>query len=383
MATPFPFTAGQVLTAAQMNAITELIINDKTDSYTLTAGDAGERVIMNKATATTITVPNSVFAAGQVVYLANKGAGTCTVTAGAGTTVSVNGSLAMTQYGGGTLLALSASTFIFFPGSSVSTLSVDYLLVGGGGGGGRTGAGYNGGGGGGAGGLRTASDLIAKANTYTITVGAGGSGQIAGGATQRGENGTASSFIRSANGGGGGGGANAAANAGQVGGSGGGGCIGGVGGSGISGEGSNGGNSVANAGGGGGGSAAVGAAGAGTTGGNGGTATANSYTGSSISYSGGGGGGGTTGGTAGTNAGNGGSGAGNGAAATANRGGGGGGNGNDGTNSGNGGSGRVVLQILTSNLNSFTVTTTGSPTTGTNGSYTYYAYDSTGTFRID
>jgi hypothetical protein len=34
-------------------------------------------------------------------------------------------------------------------------------------------------------------------------------------------------------------------------------------------------------------------------------------------------------------------------------------------------------------LSSFTVTTTGSPTTGTDGSYTYYAYDSTGTFRID
>ena len=29
MATPFPFTTGQVLTAAQMNSITELIINDK------------------------------------------------------------------------------------------------------------------------------------------------------------------------------------------------------------------------------------------------------------------------------------------------------------------------------------------------------------------
>jgi hypothetical protein len=41
------------------------------------------------------------------------------------------------------------------------------------------------------------------------------------------------------------------------------------------------------------------------------------------------------------------------------------------------------LQILTASLSQFTVTTTGSPTSGTNGSYTYYAYDTTGSFRID
>jgi len=117
MTTPFPFTAGQVLTATQMNNISTLIINDKTDSYTLVAGDVGERVIMNKATATTITVPDSVFATGDMVMLANKGAGTCTVTAGAGATVNTSGSLQLTQYSEGTLLALSASSFMFFPGS--------------------------------------------------------------------------------------------------------------------------------------------------------------------------------------------------------------------------------------------------------------------------
>ena len=48
MATPFPFTQGQVLTAAQMNAITTLPINDQTASYTLVVGDVGKRVIMRK-----------------------------------------------------------------------------------------------------------------------------------------------------------------------------------------------------------------------------------------------------------------------------------------------------------------------------------------------
>ena len=116
MATPFPFTTGQVLTAAQMNSITELIINDKTDSYTLVAGDAGEYVVMNKATATTITVPNNVFTASQIVRIVNKGAGVCTVTAGAGTSVSSTGTLALAQNATGTLIALSASAFIFEAG---------------------------------------------------------------------------------------------------------------------------------------------------------------------------------------------------------------------------------------------------------------------------
>lgn len=121
MATPFPFVAGAVLTASQLNSITELIINDKTASYTLVAGDAGERVIMNSASATTITVNNSLFVAGQIVEILNKGAGTCTVTAGAGVTVNGSGT-ALTQYKGGTLLALSASSFVFLPsGATVST----------------------------------------------------------------------------------------------------------------------------------------------------------------------------------------------------------------------------------------------------------------------
>ena len=82
---------------------------------------------------------------------------------------------------------------------TTATLSVDYLLVGGGGGAGRVGTKS---GGGGAGGFVTATDLIGKGNTYTVTVGAGGA--VSTDAEQPGRNGTASSFIRSANGGGGG-----------------------------------------------------------------------------------------------------------------------------------------------------------------------------------
>jgi hypothetical protein len=105
MTTPFPFVAGAVLTAAELNAITTLPINDQTDDYTLVVGDVGKRVIMNKATANTVTVDDSIFAAGDTIFIANKGAGTSTITAGAGVTINTSGSLALAQYGGGTLEA--------------------------------------------------------------------------------------------------------------------------------------------------------------------------------------------------------------------------------------------------------------------------------------
>jgi hypothetical protein len=61
MTTPFPFVAGQVLTAAQLNDIQNLPISDKTASYTLLVGDVTKRTIMNSASATTITVDDSIF----------------------------------------------------------------------------------------------------------------------------------------------------------------------------------------------------------------------------------------------------------------------------------------------------------------------------------
>ena len=97
-----------------MNAITTLPINDQTASYTLVVGDVGKRVIMNNASANTVTVNNSVFAAGDTIFIANKGAGTSTITAGAGVTINTADSLAIAQYQSGTLVALSASSFLFF-----------------------------------------------------------------------------------------------------------------------------------------------------------------------------------------------------------------------------------------------------------------------------
>jgi hypothetical protein len=124
MTTPFPFSAGAVLTAQQLNDITNLPINDQTASYVLVVGDAGKRVIMNDASANTVTVNNSIFTAGDTVEVLNKGAGATTITAGAG--VTLNGlSLVLSQYQGASIVFLSASSALVFPtGGAVKTTKV-------------------------------------------------------------------------------------------------------------------------------------------------------------------------------------------------------------------------------------------------------------------
>jgi len=110
------FVADTILTAAQMNALQandyNQTVSTKTASYTLVAADKGTKVVMNSASATTITVNTSLFAAGDNLTLLNIGAGVCTVTAGTAT-VSTTGSLALAQYGGGTLYFTSAGVSVF------------------------------------------------------------------------------------------------------------------------------------------------------------------------------------------------------------------------------------------------------------------------------
>lgn len=112
--TPYPFVAATVLTASQLNSTFNVPVSAKTASYTLVAADAGTRVQMNNASATTITVNTSLFSAGDNLVIQNIGAGVTTVTAGTAT-VSSAGSLAIAQYGSGTLYFTSAGVAIFFP----------------------------------------------------------------------------------------------------------------------------------------------------------------------------------------------------------------------------------------------------------------------------
>jgi len=115
MATPFPFGSGNVLLASQLNAITTLPVSTKTASHTLTIADLGTRVVMNSASATTITVNTSIFSASDVVEIANIGAGVCTITAGTAT-VTTTGSLALAQNASGKLIFISASAAIYVAG---------------------------------------------------------------------------------------------------------------------------------------------------------------------------------------------------------------------------------------------------------------------------
>ena len=112
------FVANTILTAAQMNTLQtndyNQTVSTKTASYTLVASDAGTKIVMNSASATTITVNTSLFSAGDNLTIANISTGVCTVTAGTAT-VSSAGPLAIPQYGGGTLYFTSAGVSIYSP----------------------------------------------------------------------------------------------------------------------------------------------------------------------------------------------------------------------------------------------------------------------------
>jgi hypothetical protein len=125
------FTPGQVLTAAQLNAVQandyNQTVSTKTASYTLVAADKGTRVVMNVATANTVTVNTSLFSAGDTLVIQNIGAGTTTVTAGTAT-VSSAGPLAIPTNGSGTLYFTSAGVSIFFPSAGPAASSALTLV---------------------------------------------------------------------------------------------------------------------------------------------------------------------------------------------------------------------------------------------------------------
>jgi uncharacterized protein YaiI (UPF0178 family) len=98
-------------------------VNTRTASYTLAGTDVNDRVVMNSSSATTITVNNSVFSAGAVVWLNNIGTGVCTITAGTATVTSP-ASLAMAQWDGGLLYFTSSSAAIYLPAGKTITQKV-------------------------------------------------------------------------------------------------------------------------------------------------------------------------------------------------------------------------------------------------------------------
>jgi hypothetical protein len=110
------FTTGQVLTSAQMTALQlndyNQTVSAKVASYVLVAADAGTRITMSNAGATTITVNTSLFTAGDTLFITNIGAGASTITAGTAT-VSTASSLVLAQYDSGRLYFTSTGVAIW------------------------------------------------------------------------------------------------------------------------------------------------------------------------------------------------------------------------------------------------------------------------------
>jgi len=97
MATRQSFTASQVLTAAEQNALATamIAINAQTGAtYTAVLTDDGKLVTMSNASANTITIPpNSsvAYGIGTQLNIAQLGAGATTIVAGSGVTLNSDG----------------------------------------------------------------------------------------------------------------------------------------------------------------------------------------------------------------------------------------------------------------------------------------------------
>ena len=97
MASGFPFSTGQVLSATNMNGLTSFTVgSDQTADYTPVIADQYQALIpMNKATAVNFTIPTNASVAypvGTVLTVLNKGAGAVTISAvTSGTTTVLSG----------------------------------------------------------------------------------------------------------------------------------------------------------------------------------------------------------------------------------------------------------------------------------------------------
>lgn len=93
--------------------VASIAINPQTTAYTLVATDKSKLVTITSATAANITVPPSVFAAGDIIYVARLGAGTCALTAGAGVTINTTPGLSLrAQNSTAALICTASNTFL-------------------------------------------------------------------------------------------------------------------------------------------------------------------------------------------------------------------------------------------------------------------------------
>lgn len=149
MTTPFPFVAGQVLTAAQLNSISELPTRTLTATGNAVAADRYSRIILN-GSSISYTVNSATFDVGEVVHLYNINSTTATIAAGTGgVTINAAAGLTLAQYQSAILYAVSSTSFVLWKSAvSVSTPGLVYL----------TGASFT-----------TATSVSLPTNTFTST----------------------------------------------------------------------------------------------------------------------------------------------------------------------------------------------------------------------
>lgn len=119
-------TTGQVLSKASNTDMdftwieqddTTLSFNAQTGTtYTLVIGDLGKWVTASNASAITVTVPPSVFSAGNIVNVQQIGAGQVTFSQGAGVTITSVGATSSApklraQYSACTIICTNTNTF--------------------------------------------------------------------------------------------------------------------------------------------------------------------------------------------------------------------------------------------------------------------------------
>jgi hypothetical protein len=120
MATRQDFTSGQVLTAAELDAVATamIAINAQTGTtYSVVLSDDGKLLTCDNAASIAVTiVPNSsvAFGIGTQINIMQLGAGTVTITAGAGVTLQSAGSKLKTdaQYAVATCAKIATDTWV-------------------------------------------------------------------------------------------------------------------------------------------------------------------------------------------------------------------------------------------------------------------------------
>ena len=120
MATRQDFTAGQVLTAAELDAVATamIAINAQTGTtYTTVLADDGKLVTCDNASPIALTIPpNSsvAYGIGTQINIMQLGAGQVTITAGAGVTLRSAGSKLKTsaQYAVATCAKIATDTWV-------------------------------------------------------------------------------------------------------------------------------------------------------------------------------------------------------------------------------------------------------------------------------